>query len=171
MKTKIILGQFIAIAILVFLLFQKPKIFTKTKTVEKIVKVYDTINKTLPAEIKKVYVSVKAKNNKLQKKEARKFIYKDTLKNSYIVSSIFADTIYNRDINVVTINKEKTIETIKINNKPRFYLGGTANGLKSLNSASINAYYGNNRVLIGAGYGFDVNKKQSFIPVTIAFKF
>lgn len=166
MKTKIIFVESIVIIILLYFLFSGSE--KEVKVVEKIVKVTDTIWQTKPQEIKKVYVSIPEKTNKKQTKE---FIYKDTLKNGVLNASIFADTIYNRRIKLITHNKETTIEKIKF--KPSFYFAPTIDmaGFDNVQNIELKAYLSGGKLMIGSGVGVNLETQKPYVPVTIGFRF
>ena len=166
MKVKIIIFQSVLILILCYFLFSNSN--TEVKVVEKIVKVTDTIWQTKPQQIKKVFVSVPNKKNK---KETKEFIYKDTLKNGILNASIFADTIYNRQIEMITFNKETTIEKIKF--KPSFYIAPSVDmqGFDKVKNIELKGYLSGGKLMIGSGVGVDLNTNEAYVPVTIGFRF
>lgn len=166
MIKKIAIFQTLVIAVLLYFLFGNTE--KEIKVVEKIVKLTDTVWQSKPQKIKRVFVSVP---NKETKKETREFIYKDTLKNGILNASIFADTIYQRNIEMVTFNKETTIEKIKF--KPSFYIAPTV-GMQELNEVKnigLKAYLSGGKLLIGSGVSIDLHTKQTFIPITVGFRF
>ena len=166
MIKKIVIFQTLVIAVLIYFLFGNAE--PEIKVVEKIVKVTDTIWQSKPQKIKKVFVSVP---NKAIKKETKEFIYKDTLKNGILNASIFADTIYQRNIEMITFNKETTIEKIKI--KPSIYIAPTLGiqGLNEVKNIGVKAYLSGGKLLIGSGVSIDLNTKETFIPITVGFRF
>ena len=89
MKTKIILAQTLAIIILAYFLFQKPEIETEIKTVEKIVKVVDTVFISQPAKIREVIVGIE----KEKPIKAKEFIYKDTIKTAFLTMYKFFEKL------------------------------------------------------------------------------
>jgi hypothetical protein len=174
-RNKIIIAQTLVIIILAYFLFSGPEVKTEIKTVEKIVKVTDTVTVSKPQKIKKVYVSVPSYSTDtvLVQKEAKEFIYKDTLKNGILNASIFADTIYKRNINLTTFNKETHVEIKKEVFKPVFYVAPsvTMHKLESVKNASLNAFIASRKILIGAGAGLDIETGQPTMNATIGFKF
>jgi hypothetical protein len=166
MLKKIVILQSVVILVLIYFLFNgsEPEI----KVVEKILKETDTIWQSKPQKIKKVFVSIP---NKEDKKQTKEFIYKDTLKNGILNASIFADTIYQRNIEMVTFNKETTIEKTKI--KPSIYIAPTVGvqGMNNVQNIGLKAYLSGGKLLMGSGVSVDLNTKEVFIPITVGFRF
>lgn len=175
MKNKIILFLSAVIVILGYFAFQKSTIKTEVKTVEKIVKQIDTIEISKPQKIKKVYVKVPSKisDTIFVSKEAKEFIYKDTLKNGILKSSIFADTIYKRSIHLTTFNKETHTEVKKEVFKPVFYVAPSVSmrGLKEIRNLSLNGFIASKKLLFGVGAGVDIQTREPTVNATIGFKF
>lgn len=169
MKTKIILTQTLAIIILAYFLFQKPDIQTEIKTVEKIVKVVDTFYVSKPSRIREVIVEIE-KDTPIKTKE---FIYKDTIKTAFLTSTITADNIYSRKIDIVLHEKHIETEIKRSVFKPRFYIGNgiTFSDNRSVENITLEASLATKRFLIGGGVGVDTKKKGVIFPIRIAFKF
>lgn len=172
MKNKIIFILSVAMIIVSWFLYDCLNVEPEIKETVKVVKTTDTIYKTLPAKIEKVYIKVPKIIEKKSEvvvhdtvfveKQVKKYVYKDTLKNGFLTSTIFADMIYKRNIKLTTTDTTKTIE--KTIFKPRFYVGGSVDGnkLDGLNSLTINGYLTNKMNLFGFGAGFNLST-QKFI--------
>ena len=181
MKNKIIAFLSIALIIVSYLLYDCSNVEPKIKETIKVVKTTDTIYKTLPARIEKVYIRVPKIIEKeseavvhdtvFVKKQVKKYVYKDTLKNGLLTSTIFAEMIYKRNIKLTTADTIKTIE--KTIFKPRFYLGGSVDGNKvdGLNSLTINGYLTNKMNLFGVGAGFNLKNQKSIYRFSYARSF
>lgn len=179
MKIKIILFQFLAIAVLSYFLFQKPEVKTEVKTEERIVKVIDTFYKSKPEKIKEVFVKVPEVITKVVhdtvyvNKKVKEYVYKDTIKTAKITSTIIADNIYSRSVRVDLSERQIKTEITKTIFKPRFYLGNsfTLGSGKSIETMSLNGFLATKKLLIGSGIGLNLNTGKPIIPITIAYKF
>src|SRR6056297_3133223 len=179
MKLKIILFQFLAIAVLAYFLFQKPEIKTEVKTEKKIVKVVDTFFKSKPKKIKEVFVKVPEVKTKVihdtvfVNKKAKEYVYKDTIKTAKITSTIIADNIYSRSLRVDLSERQIKKEITKTVFKPRFYLGNsfTLGSGKSIETISLSGFLSTKNILIGAGIGLNFETGKPLVPIKLAYKF
>ena len=182
MKDKIIIGLGIALAIVLFFLFQKPKVVVETQTTyDTIIETrLDTIDNTKPTEIKEVIVKVPiTKYDTIEKVvykdvKTNRYTYLDTLSNGIVNSTIFADKIYERSISLKTFDKtivKNVKETIVMNT---WYVGGTVNLNQNKNvlNQSLNVFYTHKgKWMIGGGLGYSNDSKEIYFPLTFAVKF
>lgn len=182
-KNKIIFALTIILCIVLWLYFAKEEVTNVvTKTVTKYDTITNVIDNTKPNEIKKITIRVTdtiKQNDTITKiiyrnKLVNKYHYVDTFENGIIESNILADTIYRRDVKLTTFNKTETTTIEKTIIKSSFYIGGMVNSNfdKSINNASINAYYTHkNKFLLTTGLGYGINTDKPNINIGIAFKF
>ena len=179
MKTKIIIILSVLLAIFIYISQTKvkPEVIIKTKIT------YDTIREvvdnTKPQQIKKVYIKIPFEtviNDTITQviykdKEVNEYKYLDSLKNGIVKSTILADKIYKRDIELITFNKNTEISTTKIHFKSSFYVGGTILLNKNYNvlNPTINVYYNNRNKWLG-GLGVGVINNEPNINLTFAIK-
>lgn len=171
---KIIVIQSIAIVVLLFMLFDAGGQKTKIETIEKTIVECDTFYKTVPFKYKKAIVKIPSQDGKKQvEKEVTQYVYKDTLKNGLLTSTILANKIYQRDIKLKTFSKEITRNIKKTVSKNRFYIGGSTSIAQEfeVKTISMNGYLSTDKILIGSGFGVDMSTQKPIIPLTIAFKF
>ena len=179
MKLKIILFQFLAIAVLAYFLFQKPEVETEVKTQERIVKVIDTVFKSEPEKIKEVFVKVPEVITKVVhdtvylNKKVKEYVYKDTIKTAKITSTIIADNIYSRSLRVDLSERQIRTQITRTVSKNRFYVGNTATfgSGKSIETMSLNGFLSTKKLLIGAGIGLNFETGTPIVPITLAYKF
>ena len=184
MKNKIIIALAIATAILAWLYFSKPEIIkTVIKTETRIDTITRTIDNTKPQEIKTITIRIPDtirinKTDTITRIEyhdqiTNQYKYKDSLENGTITSTIIADKIYDRQIQLKTYNKTTTTEITNTIVKSQFYSGpGFQFNEGSLQAATANIYYTHkNKFLIigGAGYSFEATKP--FFKIGVGFRF
>ena len=176
-KTNLIL--IITILVLAWLYFAKEDVIS-VKTVTKYDTITNTIDNTKPTQIKRIIIKTTdtiKENDTVTKivykdKEVKEYKYKDSLKNGVVNETIIADNIYKRDIKLTTFNETKTITKTVV--KSALYLGGTITSDfdKSINNASLNAYYTHkNKFLITTGLGYGIKTDKPNVNVGIAIKF
>jgi len=169
----------VLLIICVYLLFteDKPEVITKTET--KIEYVTDIIDNTKPQQIVEKIIKVPKEvivNDTITKiiykdKEVNEYKYLDSLSNGIVKSTILADNIYKRDLELETFNTTKTIETTKTIYKSSLFIGGTMNLSNDLNvlNPTVGLYYNRkSKFLVGAGVGISNNKAN--INLTFAIK-
>ena len=189
MKNKIIIGMGIVIAILLYLYFSKPTVIgTVTETIIEHDTIIKIVDNTKPQTIKKVFIKVPVPvtvydtvNNTIIKtdtifkdKEVTKYVYKDTLKNGILTSTILADMIYKRSIELKTLNTTTTTTMTNTIAQSMFMFGpnGTLSFTGEFKSASINAYYiHKDKWLVNGGVGYEINAKEPTVNFGTAFKF
>ena len=187
MKTKIILAQSIVIIVLLFLLFDKPKVETKIVTVEKIVEETDTGIDTTPKEVLKKKIKVKSYSKKpivskegvsklkivSLEKDTKEYVYIDTFKNGILHANIFSDEIYKRDVRFTTFNKETTTNITKTINKTSFYVAPSISlsGINKVDNVGLNGYLAGGKLILGSGANVDLETKNLNYTFTLGVKF
>lgn len=184
MKTKNIIILLLLLAIAFFIGFKSNKVEvvkTKTETITKYDTIVDVIDNTKPTKIEKVYIRLKdtiKTHDTIEKvvfkdKKVNKYTYIDTLKNGRLESVILADTIYKRDVNLTTFNKETTTTTDNYIVPSNFMFGTDTDFYQGkATSTSLNLYYiHKDRWLVKGGMGIYFPTQTHFWTVGVAFKF
>ena len=182
-KNRIIFILSLVLCIVLWLYFAKEETIKEvTKTVTKYDTITNTIDNTKPQQIKEVTIKITdtiKESDTITKivykdKIVKKFQYKDTLSNGVLNSTILADNIYSRKIQLTTFNKETTKETVKTVVKSSFYVGGmiTSDLNKSIVNTSINTYYTHkNKFLLNAGLGYGIKTDKPTVNIGFAIRF
>ena len=154
---------------------------TKTETVIK----YDTITKivdnTKPTKIEKVVIEVPKNiaNTQLdtvyiesKQVTTNKYTYIDTLENGLLKSTIWADKIFKRSIELTTFNKETKTTTTNTVIKNSVMLGVDTNINSGIQQTSLNLYFvRGDKWLVKGGLGYDIARQSHFYSVGLAIKF
>lgn len=140
---------------------------TKDTTIYRNITTVDTITET--DTIYKI-VEIPIYTNKY----TRKFVYTGDSVSAKGVASITADSLYSFNIDSLDISyKEKTttITNTVYKNKHNLYLGTSIGFDKtSLRSTGFGLYYGNNKLLLGAGIDYDFNNEDVTYRGTIGLR-
>lgn len=183
MKDKIIIGLSIALAVVLWLYFAQEETIKEVEVTKIVYKtITDTIDNTKPTKIDKIVIktidTIKESDTitKIVYKDLKvnKYVYKDSLKNGVIDATIVADNIYDRKVKLTTFNKETETTVTKTVVKSTLYfgVGVTTEFDRSINNASINAYYTHkNRFLLTGGLGYGVKSETPTVNLGVAFKF
>jgi len=178
LKNKIIIALSIAVVILLWFVLSKDQI-VKTVTTTKIeyIPQVSKIESSKPIEVKLIKIKVpvpiktveKTTDTIWEEKEVKKYSYLDSLSNGIIKSTIIADNIYERSIELKTFDKVITKETTNTIVQNSLFLSFGVNKflstkeIKDLN-VSID-FTKNNKWRIGATGGYDLKLKEPFIGV------
>lgn len=191
MRTKGKLNTIIIILLIsltVFFYFDKNDI-VKTETVTITETKFDTIVKTIdntkPNKIEKVYIQVPVDTIKIdtiekvlyKDKEVNKYTYTDSTDVGILKSTIWADKIFKRNIELTLFEKTTTTLTTTTNTIVEsniFY--GVQFGLNPVNGSiqdlSLNTYYvRKDKWLLNAGIGYNFQLANPVVNIGVAFKF
>lgn len=187
MKNNIITILGLAVALLLYLYFSKPTVIgTVTETIIEHDTIIKTIDNTKPQTIKKVFIKVPVmvydtisntivKTNTIYRdKEVTKYVYKDTLENGVLTSTLLADMIYKRSIELKTFNTTTTTTTTNTVAQSMLMFGpsGILNFTGELKNININVYYVHkDKWLVHGGAGYLIDVKEPVINIGTAFKF
>lgn len=176
-KNKIIIILSIAVAVLIYFVFNKSEVIkTVTKThIEYIPETSKVIN-TSPISIKLLRIKVPVIRDSIIKdtmyldRNVKKYSYIDSLKNGTIKSSIIADNIYSRSVELETFKEKVTITDTKTIVKSMLFLDVGANRYidKSLRDLNIGINYTiKDKWRIGIAGGYDFTLKDPFYGIKI----
>ena len=174
-KIIVILGLVLAI---VFLLTKEETAKIETVTKTEFIQVSDSKIDTKPITIKPITIKVPVKvpgetitDTIYKDVETQKYVFRDTLKNGIIESTIISDMIHKRDVKLTTFDKETTVETTKTIAQSRMFIGVTfpLSTNNHIENSSLNVYYNvKNKVLLGAGVGYNATINKPYASVTLA---
>ena len=179
--TKLIIILVLILAIVLILTKDKePEIKTVTKT--EYIRVTDDKIDTKPAQVSTQIIKVPVpvtnyvtKTDTIYKDvETQKYVFKDTLDNGIIESTIYSDLIHKRDVKLTTFNKETTTTITKTKYVSSFFVGVSANTNfnTSIEQLSVNLYYVHkNKFILGTGIGNDFVTDKPISNITFAIKF
>lgn len=186
-KNRIIAVLSVVILVLVYLLNDREEVVNEVvKTVVKYDTITSIIDNTKPTKIEKVFIDVvkydtityqktfKVIDTVYKKQKVNRYVYKDTLKNGMLESTIIADNIYGRDIKLKTFNKETTTEIKKTIVKSNLFFGTSAilSNDKSIENISLDAYYvRKDKWLLKGGIGYSLESNQPNASLGFALKF
>lgn len=151
---------------------------TETVTTTKIEVIPQTsrLNNTRPVSVKLHTIKVPVINDSIVRdtiyldKEVKLYSYIDTLENGIIKSSIAADNIYSRSIELETFKEKITTETTNTIVKSMIFLNVGANKYieGSIRDIQVGVdYTRKDKWRIGVNGGYDFNIKSTFVGVKV----